>query len=214
MADIRVRKTEKGPSSREIELERLLSQHGIALPREPSPPAPNRQKNAEPAPPPRGSPSPPPPLQRRAPMVSDERSQPLERHAFTPNTSALLETALEPTGLEAFVEAATQLENAARPRPAAQPIIPRVGSTSSNSPNPATFPLPHLHSNTSPTFPASRHSFTRSAHTDERELPYDDGVSSGTLVIAAGRSKYFGPRAGNEWLKDVSAAPANCDSSS
>lgn len=198
-----MRKTEKGPSSREIELERLLSQHGITVPRDPSPA--RQEKSCEPAPPRRRSPSPPTPKQRRTPLVSDERSQPLDRPTFTPNTSALLETALEPTGLEAFVEATTQLEAAARSQPAPPMPIPRMGSTSSNSPNPTAFPVPRLQSTTSPNFPSSSHSFSRSAHADERELLYDDGLSSGTLVIAAGRSKYFGPRAGNEWLKNVSA---------
>lgn len=201
-------KPNAGPSVRELELERLLSHHGISVPRHSLPPEGETRKNTEPLTSPRRSSSPSRIVERRTipTLVSDERTaQPL-----SPQTvSTLFDPALEPTGLEAFVEATTQLEAAAdASRSQAQPqqngSIPLSAHSRMEAPPNIS---PSTNANNFPARPPSHHSLSRSTLTDpERDggLPYDDGLSSGTLVIAAGRSKYFGPRAGNEWLKDVS----------
>lgn len=190
-----------GPSSRELELERLLSQHGIALPRESVPPEIETRKNIETLPSPRGSRSPSRIVERCAipTLVSDERTA----QPPSPQTaSTLLEATLEPTGLEAFMEATTQLEAAAAATQSQQHAAIQLPA-----PSRMQLPISPTDVNNFPGRPPSHHSLSRSTLTDpERDggFPYDDGLSSGTLVMAAGRSKYFGPRAGNEWLKDVS----------
>lgn len=199
-------KPNSGPSSRERELERLLSQHGIALPSDSlapdyQPPPAERVKSSEP---PSGPPARSSLIRERHTipgLVSDERTpQPLSPHT----ASTLLEAALEPTGLEAFVEATNRLEAAAQSQSQSQ--IQAQASMSFPPPPARVDPPSHSPNSSFPARPPSRHSVSRSTLTDpDREaFPYDDGLSSGTLVIAAGRSKYFGPRAGNEWLKDVS----------
>lgn len=43
----------------------------------------------------------------------------------------------------------------------------------------------------------------------EQHRPQDEGISSGTLLLAnGGRSKYLGPNASSEWIRDVS--PQQC----